>query len=343
MASILRSTLRDPGIPESAKDPAGWPPLMRSEWGDDDGASAAAAHRAALVQNLRNVRTHLEEFDPDFIIIFGDDQYENFREDLIPPFAVLAYEDMTVTPWTATAASAMTANRPNVWDEPATTTRLVRGHPRGALWLAERLLAAGVDVSYAYKPLHHNGLSHAFLNAILYLDYDREGFDWPVVAFHVNCYGSSTVAARGFMTRFGDATSSDPPSPSPARLLTLGAETVRALLESEWRVALVASSSWSHAFLCDHTWRLRPDTEADRRLYDALTARDWPVWEQLTVADLEYAGQHELLNWFPVIGAARFSGATLGWSTFVQSDCFNSNKVFAVWDPVVAPVATATK
>ena len=39
-------------------------------------------------------------------------------------------------------------------------------------------------------------------------------------------------------------------------------------------VALLASSSWSHAFLVDHTWRLRPDTEQDRRLYDAMTAHD---------------------------------------------------------------------
>ena len=39
------------------------------------------------------------------------------------------------------------------------------------------------------------------------------------------------------------------------------------------RVALAASSSWSHAFLNDKNWHLRPDTAADQRLYDAFVRR----------------------------------------------------------------------
>jgi hypothetical protein len=47
--------------------------------------------------------------------------------------------------------------------------------------------------------------------------------------------------------------------------MTLGVALAEAVLDSPWRIALVASSSWSHAFLCDHTYLLRPDTPADRR------------------------------------------------------------------------------
>ena len=33
MASILRNRLDDPDVPQAVKDPAGWPALMREEWG----------------------------------------------------------------------------------------------------------------------------------------------------------------------------------------------------------------------------------------------------------------------------------------------------------------------
>ena len=59
--------------------------------------------------------------------------------------------------------------------------RRLRGAPGIARKLAEGLLQADFDVAYAYKPLYHPGLAHAFLNTLLYLDYERTGFDWPVI------------------------------------------------------------------------------------------------------------------------------------------------------------------
>jgi len=55
-------------------------------------------------------------------------------------------------------------------------------------WLASRLIEDGFDTAYAYKPLHH-ALGHAFTNAVMYLDYARKGFDYPIVPFAINCYG----------------------------------------------------------------------------------------------------------------------------------------------------------
>src|SRR5262249_24482289 len=65
-------------------------------------------------------------------------------------------------------------------------------------FLARRLLEQGVDMPYAYAPLHHQGLAHAFLNTVFYLDYDRVGFPYPIVAFQVNCYGRRVIAQKGF-------------------------------------------------------------------------------------------------------------------------------------------------
>ena len=71
------------------------------------------------------------------------------------------------------------------------------GHRAGGRQLATSLVEQGFDISYAYTMRHEAGLPHAFINAMLLLDYDRRGLPWPVVPFHVNCYGSSTISKRG--------------------------------------------------------------------------------------------------------------------------------------------------
>ncbi|MFK7967162.1 MAG: hypothetical protein AB8C46_24650 [Burkholderiaceae bacterium] len=331
MAGILRRTLQDPAIPEELKDSNTWPEEMQAEWSDDQAVASAAAHREALVEGLRRVRRELDEFSPDVVLIWGDDQHENFHEDLIPPYSVLCYDDLALQPWAQTADSAMMAGKPNVWDEPADLVRTIRGAPKVGRQLVEALLNAGFDTAYAYKPLHHPGLAHAFLNTVLYLDYDRTGFEWPVIAMPINCYGRKVVGAKGFMTSMADDIEPDPPSPAPKRLHALGAAVGRFAADSNLRVALVASSSWSHAFLVDHTYRLRPDTPADLRLYEALASQQHAPWLATSLTDIEQAGQQELLNWFTALGAVDELGLKLGWSSFVETACFNSNKVFAVW------------
>lgn len=335
MAGILRATLNDPSIPADARNPAQWPAAMRTEWGSDEGLSSAARHRALLVDGFRRVRRALEAFKPDVVVIWGDDQYENFKEDIVPAFSVCAYDDLELFPWRhAQGSSMMEGGKPNVWNEGPEHRIHVKGARRIAKHLTSGLLDAGIDVAYAYRPLHHASLAHAFTNAILYLDYDRElGWDWPTITFPINCYGRKVISARGFMTRFDAKLDLDPPSPSPARCLEMGRQAARVMRDSPWRVAFIASSSWSHAFLVDHTYRLRPDTEADRRMYHALIAADYATWAQTPLAAFERAGQQELLNWSPLVGAMQEIGAPLIWSEFVETQVFNSNKVFAIFDP----------
>ena len=332
MSGILRRTLADPGIPAARKDPAGWPEAMRAEWADDQGAAAAARHRAALVEGFVRVRAAIDDFRPDVVVIWGDDQYENFKEDVVPAFTVCAYDDIDLHPWRhAQGSSMMDGGKPNYWNEGPDKRYRLRGRRDVAKHLASGLIEAGFDMAYAYKPLHHESLAHAFTNAILYLDWQRSGWDWPTIAFPINCYGRKVISARGFLTNVDDALDFDPPSPSPARCMDMGAAAARVLRDSPWRVALVASSSWSHAFLCDHTWRMRPDTPADRRLYDAMVARDHDTWRGTPLASFEAAGQQEVLNWAPLVGAMDQLGARLQWSDFVETHVFNSNKVFAIY------------
>jgi hypothetical protein len=331
MAGILRWTLKDPSIPAAAKDVASWPAPMRAEWGDDGGTRAAGEHRKALVAGFERVRAALDAFRPDVVVIWGDDQYENFKEDVIPPFAVLAFDDLDLYPWGHAQASSMMKGKANAWGEDASKHYRLRGRPDIARHLVTGLLERDIDVAYAYKPLHHASVAHAFTNAILYLDYHRAGYDHPTICFPVNCYGRRVVSCRGFLTHMDAALEFDPPSPTPKRFMQVGAATARVLKDSPWRVALIASSSWSHAFLCDATWRLRPDTPADRRLYEAMRASDYGAWRATPLKAVEDAGQQEVLNWFALLGAMEELGARLEWSTFVETHVFNSNKVFAVY------------
>ena len=329
MADILRTILRDPGIPERLRDPGSWPEPMRREYGDDGGTTSAAAHRHTLVQHLRRLRRTLDEFRPDLVVIWGDDQHENFVDDIIPPFCILAYDQIE-------AHHRQRDQGENVWGEAPDTVFRIKGHREAGKYLARRLLEQGVDMPYAYKPLHHQGLAHAFLNSVLFLDYDRVGFPYPVVAFQVNCYGRRVIAQRGFRASLANPLAEadlDPPSPTPRRCMEVGAATARAMRESPWRVALVASSSWSHAFLTDKNHQLYPDIPADRRLYEALRRADYETWRSTPLAAIEDSGQQEMLNWYMLAGAMEELGRKPDECEFVETWSFNSNKCFAVFKP----------
>jgi hypothetical protein len=334
MAGIVRWTLQDPDIPANLKVPENWPAQMRQEYGTDNGKSAAARHRAALVDGLDKVRGALDAFQPDFAVIWGDDQYENFKEDIIPPFCILGYDDIQTRPWSMKAPGMPGAN--NVWGEPEDHVVTVRGHREGAKFLASGLLSEDFDVCYSYKPLHVESMGHAFLNSVAYLDYHRRGFDHRVVCFAINCYGRRVIALKGGTGRFADMPREenlDPPAPSPRRCFDLGAAAVRVLKRSPYRVALIASSSWSHAFLHDKAWRLFPDIAADRGLFEALRDGDFKKWRDTTLQSVEASGQQEMLNWFCLAGAMAELNRKPSWTDYIESHAFNSNKCFAIFNP----------
>ena len=329
MAGILRGILADPGLPAHLREPSGWPEPLRREYGDDGGTAAAAAHRENLVRYFRRARQALDEFRPDAVIVWGDDQYENFKEDIIPPFCVFAYEEVEAHPFAH-------ARGPNIWNEGPETAFRIAGHRQAAKFLARRLLEEGVDMPYAYQPLHYQGLAHAFLNTVLFLDYDRKGFPYPVIPFQVNCYGRRVIAQRGGRGSLANPLAEgdlDPPSPSPKRCMEVGAATARVLRDSPWRIALIASSSWSHAFLTDKNYQLYPDIEADRRLYESLRVGDYETWRSTPLSSIEESGQQELLNWFMLAGAMEELGRKPDECEFIETWSLNSNKCFAVYRP----------
>jgi hypothetical protein len=115
----------------------------------------------------------------------------------------------------------------------------------------------------------------------------------------------------------------------------VGAAVARALTRSPWRVAVIASSSWSHSFLVAKNSLMFPDVESDKRYYEALREGDWATWRSTTIEEAEDRGHHELLNWFCLAGAMSELGRKPDESVFLESWISNSDKVFAVFRPSV--------
>jgi hypothetical protein len=330
MSVFLRLTLSGKRVPERIRDPRNWPAEMRREWAEDGGAAAGRVHRERCLAAIRTLRAHLDAFQPHLVVIFGDDQYENFVEDIVPPFCVYAVDAMQSQPFDLEPGSPMP--RHNIWGEGPHTMFRHRGHVAAARFLLNRLCDRGIDVPYAYRLRYRKGLAHAFINTLLFLDAERKGFDYRVVPFHVNCYGGAVIRSRGGTTPASDVGDEpDPPAPSPGACFALGREVGAAFLRSPWRVALIGSSSWSHAFLTPKNDWLYPDHASDRARLGELREGRLARWGELKREELEAAGQHEMLNWVVLAGAMDAAGRKAQIVDYVESYVMNSNKCFALF------------
>ena len=273
MAGILRAVLKDPGLPERYRDPASWPEAMRREYGNDGGTASAAAHRAELVRHFRHARKLLDEFRPEVIVMWGDDQHENFTEDVIPPSVSLPMTRLR-------HVIDLVMCGANVWGEgperlphqrPPRGRQVPRPAAAGARCRYGLLLQAAASPGPRPRVPQHGPLSRLRSCRL----------SVSGVAFQVNCYGRRVIAQRGGRGSLANPLADadlDPPSPTPKRCMEVGAAAARAMRESPWRTALIASSSWSHAFLTDKNHQLYPDIPADRKLYEALRAGDYETW-----------------------------------------------------------------
>src|SRR5215217_1379924 len=81
LAARINLLLDDPALPAHLRSPTNWPAPMREQWSDDEGLAHSTQHRQAMIAQFRQARQELDEFQPDLVVLWGDDQYENFRED----------------------------------------------------------------------------------------------------------------------------------------------------------------------------------------------------------------------------------------------------------------------
>jgi hypothetical protein len=92
---MLKTNVEKGRIPADLyADQGRWPQPMVREWGNDEGLSAALTHHQRLIAGHREMRRRLDDFDPDIVLVWGDDQYENFRKDGVPAFCVYIFDEI---------------------------------------------------------------------------------------------------------------------------------------------------------------------------------------------------------------------------------------------------------
>jgi hypothetical protein len=210
---------------------------------------------------------------------------------------VLACDQVEIRPWRDHQRGV------NSWNEPKDKSFTIEGHRDGAKYLASFLLNHGFDIPYSYRPLHEK-LGHAFANTVLFLDWDRRGFPYPLVPFTTNAYGRYLTASNG-VPPTPSGTESDMPA---TRSIGAGPGVVssrRSPAQSVYRLALARGADrvveLVALFLTEKHGRIR--CRSDRRYLSAAN-RPMEIWKSTQWPPPKRAGI-ELINWFASPGRWR--------------------------------------
>ena len=86
------------------------PAQLLEELGTDNGLSLDIADQKAVMDSFQVMRDRLHQWDPDLVMIIGDDQAENFLQDNLPPFCLYTGAEVSGFPFQRPSARA------NLWD-----------------------------------------------------------------------------------------------------------------------------------------------------------------------------------------------------------------------------------
>jgi len=140
--------------------------------------------------------------------------------------------------------------------------------------LLNRLIRADFDLSYSEDAV----LGHTFA---VPSEFVLGGRNIPIVPFHTNVYL--------------------PPLPSPKRCAALGRRLAEIIASRPERVAILASGGMSHY---PGTWKYpQPEFDFDHWVIGELERGNVEAVLDLTVEQLDEAGNTELLNWAILLGA----------------------------------------
>lgn len=156
--------------------PEGWerirlsrPPYRADVPLESDAEKLAKAARCQAA--IEVLRAKLGEMRPDVLVVFGDDQFENFDFTLYPSLAVYVGESFVGTDQPGHASAE------NTWTIP--------GHPDLAVHILRSLLADGFDPAWMQGlPKGVEGMCHAIMRPLEFL----ECHSTPVVPILLNGY-----------------------------------------------------------------------------------------------------------------------------------------------------------
>ena len=285
------------------------PDSMVQELGDDNGLSHDKKNQKRITDAFAVLRDKLHEWKPDVVIIVGDDQAENFKRDNLPTFCLYTGSQVDGYPFHGALGKI------NVWDAPQDTKYSYRCAGPLAQAMVAHTIREGFDMASSTELKGWEwGLGHAHINPLTFLDPEGK---LTILPLFVNCYGEE--AGEGY-----------PPRPTAKRCYELGRSIRRFLDTRDERVAVIASSSWSHSFLTHKFNCSRFDDEFDRKNLELLEKGQGSKIAELTPEQIQQSGDHEFLNWLVPLGVLGDRPARIIDTLDEQSQI--SFKVFAIWD-----------
>lgn len=212
----------------------------------------------------------LRQANADAIVVFGDDQQEQFHDDNLPTFAVYHGKSLPVVKDSGLRPAKWKDAERNGWAETAEeydTEQSLANH------LIRALVDDEFDIARCSKLRPDVGVGHAF--SFLYRRI-LPGGRLPMVPIMVNTYYP-------------------PNQPTPKRCYDLGRAVRRGIesWDSSKRVAVLASGGLSHVVI---------DEELDRLIIDALREKNSAALWRLPREKLR-GGTSEILNWVALAGA----------------------------------------
>ena len=211
----------------------------------------------------------LRQAEVDLVVIFGDDQHEQFQDDNMPTFAIYHGKSLPVVTHTGRNLAAWKSFEERGWAQPAPEYEAGQG-------LAEHLVYSLVkdefDIARCKTLRPEIGVGHAF--SFLYRRI-LPGGKLPMVPVMVNTYYP-------------------PNQPTPKRCYAFG-QAVRKAIESwnaDKRVAVMASGGLSHVVI---------DEEIDQMTIDGLRNNKPEILWRLPRERLS-GGTSEILNWVALAG-----------------------------------------
>ena len=228
----------------------------------------ASNHRAMGI-----LKEKLDAAAPEAIVIFGDDQHEQFNDNNMPMFSIYRGASLPVRN-RGGGPAWNTGERPEEANHPAA--------PELAEHLIHELVESGFDISTSNELRDEVGVGHAF--NFLY-QYIMPEADIPVVPIMVNAFFP-------------------PNQPTPRRSYQVG-QAIREALD-KWggnkKVAVMASGGLSHFII---------DEEIDHMLLDAMKNKDEEALANLPRDRFMRLGTTEGTNWIALAGAMQKEDMTL--------------------------------
>lgn len=224
----------------------------------------------ACLKAVKNLGEALQKANADIVVVFGDDQQEQFHDDNMPMFAIYHGKTLPVVKNHGLRPSGWKDAERNGWAETLPeydTASDLANH------LIVALTDAEFDITRCSKLRAEIGVGHAF--SFLYRRI-LPGGKIPMVPIMVNTYYP-------------------PNQPTPKRCYAFG-KAVRKAIEgwnSDKRVALLASGGLSHVVI---------DEEIDAMTIDGLKNKNPETLYRLPRERL-WGGTSEILNWVALAGA----------------------------------------